>query len=180
MDHIAKAAKVNKAMLHYYFSSKQNLYQLVVKDVFLRMSPMLIQLIASEPEPKDFLEQVTDFYIDLYTKNPDFVRMMVLELIQNPKNITAILAELFQKSGQSGPPKIFFLIRKWQEEGKVTEEDPFQFMLNVISLSLLSFIGKPILEGVFRLATGDSPAKKDFKENRVKSVIHLLKHGMLT
>jgi AcrR family transcriptional regulator len=179
MDRIARAANVNKAMLHYYFASKKNLYQLVVKEVFLVMSPRIMELVNSDPGPEEFIEGLAHFYGDLNIKNPDFVRMIVLELVQNPKNIQAIITELFISTGLEGPPRILKLISKWQEEGKVTEEDPFHFILNLISLSLFSFLGKPIMEGVFRLTSIDTSNKKEFKEKRVQSVIHIAKHGML-
>ncbi|MCP5051919.1 MAG: TetR/AcrR family transcriptional regulator, partial [bacterium] len=185
IERIAQSAKANKAMIFYYFSSKETLYQLVIKDVFDKMSPVIVELVASDPSPEEFLERVTEFYVGVYSQNPDFVRMMVLEMIQNPKALTVVIADLFQggegETGKTGPPQLFGLIRKWRAQGAITEDDPFQFMLNVFSLSLLSFIGKPFLEGIFRLSTGESPSgsKKDFKEKRTRSVIHLLKRGML-
>jgi AcrR family transcriptional regulator len=178
MERIAKSAKVNKAMIFYYFSSKQDLYQLIIKEVFDRMSPVVMELIVSEPGPEEFLERVTEFYVGIYSQNPDFVRMVVLELIQNPKTIVSVVTRFFEE--KEGPPQLVQLIRRWHEQKVITEEDPFQFMLNVVSLSLFSFIAKPFLEALFSLAAGEPPAKQDFNQKRINSVVRLLKRGMLT
>jgi TetR/AcrR family transcriptional regulator len=181
IETIAKAANINKAMIFYYFASKENLYQLVIKNVFQQLSPGIAQLISSQPTPELFLEKVTEFYVGIFSKNPDFVRMEALELIQNPKNITSAVTRFFQeKEGQAGPPQLIRLLKNWVEEKRVTEEDPFQFMLNIVSLSVFSFIAKPFLEGIFRLSPEWTPHQEDFSEKRFKSIVHILKRGMLT
>jgi TetR/AcrR family transcriptional regulator len=68
------------------------------------------------------------------------------------------------------------LIRKWYKKGLISEADPLQFMLNVVSLSLFSFIGKPFLEVVFQEYT----PPEEFEKKRIKSIVNLLKRGMLT
>jgi TetR/AcrR family transcriptional regulator len=180
IDRIAKAANINKAMIFYYFSSKENLYQLVVKNVFQQVAPGIIQLVSSHPVPGVFLEKVTEFYIGIFSKNPDFVRMVGLELIQNPKNIVSAVTRFFQeKDGQIAPPQLIRLIEEWKEKKLISEDDPFQFMLNIVSLSILSFIVRPFLEGIFRLDPEWTPYQEDFVEKRMKSVINILKRGML-
>lgn len=183
MERIAKSAKINKAMIFYYFSSKKNLYQRVVKEVFDQISPLVIRLILSNPSAEEFLERITELYVNFFSRNPEFVRMVILELIQNPKNITSIITRFFkEKMGrqQMGPPQLIGLIEKWREENAISEDDPFQFMLNVVSLSLLSFPGKSFLEAIFQLSPTYSPHHEDFYQKRIKSVVNVLKRGMLT
>lgn len=180
MERIAKRAKVNKAMLFYYFNSKKNLYQNVIRNMFERMSPVIFDLILSNPRPEEFMERIARFYVDLYDNNPDFVHMIALEVLQNPGNLSSIFAEIFKTKAGKGPDQLFHLIFKWKQEGLISEENPFQFMLNVVSLSLLSFIGKPFMEALYHTATGELPPMDNFKEERIRSIIHILKRGMLT
>lgn len=180
MERIAKSAKVNKAMIFYYFSSKENLYEVVIGDVFSRVYPLMMELLKSEPTAEVFLEKATEFYVRVFSRNPEFVKMIALELIQNPENITSFLKGIFDARGKEtgfvGPPRLNRLIGKWYEEGSISEGDPFQFMLNVVSLSLLSFLGKPFLEGLLQVTV----PTEDFEKKRIKSVVNLLKRGMLT
>lgn len=180
MERIAKSAKVNKAMLFYYFNSKKNLYQNVIRDMFERMAPIIFQLVVSEPGPEEFMERIARFYVELYDNNPEFVRMMALEVIQNPGNLSSILSEFFKAKEGMGPDRLFHMIIKWKQEKLISEENPFHFMLNVVSLSLLSFLGRPFMEALYSVATGEAPPLENFKEERIRSIVHLLKRGMLT
>ena len=185
MERIAEAAKINKAMLFYYFASKKNLYQRVIREVFQQIFPMVMQLLSSQPTAEEFLEQLPGLYVGFAAKNPQFMHLVMLELIQNPKNITSVLTEFFKENaekGLPGPPQLIQLIRNWHEKKIITEEDPMHFMLNVVSLSLLSILAKPFLEALFRLAP-QAPAApagdEEFLRKRVNSIINVLKRGML-
>lgn len=179
MDRIAKEAKINKAMIFYYFSSKENLYEVVIGDVFSRVYPRMMELLKSGPTAENFLEKATEFYVRIFSRNPEFVKMIALELIQNPDNIMSFIKGIFEAKGKEagfvGPPRLLEMIGKWYEEGSITEGDPFQFMLNLVSLSLLSFLGKPFLEALLQVT---EPAE-DFEKKRIESVVNLLKRGML-
>lgn len=175
MDSIAKAAKVNKAMIFYYFSSKEQLHRAVVKDIFDIIAPMFSRLVMSDPTPEEFIEQATAIYADLYTKHPFFVKMVAMELIQNSRTITSAIKSFFIEKGPPGPQNISGLLNKWKNEGRLVEENPYHFMLNLVTLGLLSFIASPFVESLFGL---EAESKKPGPE-RMASVARLLKRGML-
>jgi TetR/AcrR family transcriptional regulator len=180
MDRIAKEAKINKAMIFYYFSSKEKLYELVIRDVFSGIYPKMLELLSSDPSAGEFLERATEIYVGIFSRSPEFVKMIALELIQNPDNLRSYIRGMFDSNehapASTGPVRIRELVEKWFAEGSITEGDPFQFMLNLSSLSLLSFLGKPFLEAVFQL----SVPPEEFEKKRIESVVNLLKRGMLT
>lgn len=177
MERIAKAAKINKAMIFYYFTSKKNLYQLVVQQVFSNFYPKIMELLSSNPTAEVFLEKAPEIYMSFFSSKPDFVKMIAIELVQNPENITSVMQSLMKEKGDVMiPAHLRQLIKKWYKKRLISEGDPFQFMLNVVSLSLLSFIGKPLLEVIFQEYT----PLEEFEKKRIKSIVNLLKRGMLT
>jgi TetR/AcrR family transcriptional regulator len=186
IERIARTARINKAMIFYYFSSKKELYQRAVREVLEQFVPMITGLIAANPTAEEFLERLPGLYVGFLSRHPDFLRMVAMELIQNPGNITAIITGIIKENiqqGKSGPVQMIALIEKWVAENSVSETDPFQFMLNIISLSLLSLLGVPFLEAVFQLVPGwtQGPLTGDeFFQKRTKSIVNLLKRGMLT
>ncbi|MCJ7680955.1 MAG: TetR/AcrR family transcriptional regulator, partial [Candidatus Aminicenantes bacterium] len=96
MDRIARNAQINKAMIFYYFSTKESLYQEILKEALLQVF-MPISLIVSQAEhPEPFLEQVPGIYMNFFAKNPDFTRMVAFELVQNPENITRVIRSFFK------------------------------------------------------------------------------------
>jgi hypothetical protein len=103
--------------------------------------------------------------------------MIAIELVQNPGNITSVMQSLMKEKGDVKiPAQLRQLIKKWYKKGFISEGDPLQFMLNVVSLSLFSFIGKPLLEILFQEYT----PLEEFEKKRIKSIVNLLKRGMLT
>lgn len=175
MDKIAIRAEVNKALLFYYFSSKENLYQEVLKHVIRRVIPKIRNIILLEQSPEGFLEKLPEVYIEFFYQNQSFVKMIAFDFVQRTDMIKATFEQAIGRGFSQGPRLILKKIEKWYEKGKITESDPLQFMINIISLCLFVFIARPILEVIFSQNIGD----EQFIRKRIKSVTNLLKEGML-
>ncbi len=176
IETIAKNAGVNKAMIFYYFSSKKELYKIIVQQVFSSIAPQLLQLIEAKPTATEFLEKAPEIYISFLAKNQDYFRMIGMELLQNADNIASTVKVVLADNLEVPLPRqLRAIIRAWYDEGQISEPDPIQFMINVISLSILFFIARPMVHLLF----GQSE-DKDFFEKRINSVVNVLKNGMLT
>ncbi len=55
VDRIARRARVNKAMLYYYFGSKQALYRALLRRMFALVAARLTPLAAADAPPADQL-----------------------------------------------------------------------------------------------------------------------------
>lgn len=176
VERIARNAAINKAMIFYYFSSKQNLYQEVLFHVMSKIFGRVSALIAGESGAEAFMEKMTEVYISFLAKNQDFVRMIALDMIQNPGNIDRFFKKFFEDRFENGPGLLFGKVKEWYEKGEITESDPLQFIINILSLNIFVFIGKPIFEAIFNVKIDEID---DFYEKRIKSVVSILKRGML-
>lgn len=176
VDRIAKRAAVNKAMIFYYFSSKENLYKIVLSLVLLELIKQVQTVLRDSFTPAELVEALPRTYIGFFLKNPDILKMIALELVQNPKHITALVSEIF--CSVAIPPQKLFHSRvlKWHEEGSISEDDPVHFIMNIVSLSIFSILGIPVVEAILNLKI---ERDKDFIEKRIQSIVHLLKKGML-
>ena len=152
MDRIARTAGINKAMVFYYYSSKQS------------------------TSPERFLETLPEVYIRFFSRKQNFLKMIGFEIIQNPNQITSLVAEIFNDSHQSPPVFIKKKISDWNQKGLITEPDPVHFFLNIIPLCLFSFLGKPMVEAIFGRKIADNEA---YLQKRIQSITNLLKRGML-
>jgi AcrR family transcriptional regulator len=176
MEAIARGAGSNKAMLFYYFSSKDNLYQTVLHRALVDIFSEIGRFITPAITPEIFLEKFPEIYIRFFARNPDFVRIMVFDLIHNPENVTAAMAEIIHEKMSLGPKPLLGLIKRWHGQGLISEADPLHFMMNIVALSIFSFIGKPMVEAIsgIKVANGE-----DYYRKRIESVINILKRGML-
>ena len=176
MESIAERAGINKAMLFYYFSSKDNLYQtvllLVLADFFAEISRFISPLL----NPEVFLEKFPEIYIHFFARNPNLVRIMAFDLIQNPENFTAAMAEIIHDKMSFKPHPFLELIRGWHDQGLISEADPLHFMMNIVALSIFSFIGKPMVEAISGIKVENDA---NFFRKRIASVVNVLQRGML-
>jgi TetR/AcrR family transcriptional regulator len=175
MERIAALAKVNKALLFYYFSSKENLYREVLKHAIRKVIPKVRNIVLLEQSPEGFLEKLPAVYIEFISRNQSFIKMIAFDFVQQTDLIKTTFEQAIGKGFRQGPRLILKKIEKWYQKGLITESDPLQFMINIISLCLFIFIARPIIEAIFNQKIGD----EQFVRNRIKSVINILKQGML-
>jgi len=74
MDAIAKRARVNKALLYYYFKSKDALYEAVILYVFTGMRDRLSPVLESDASPRQKILDFAATYFDYIAQKPNFPR----------------------------------------------------------------------------------------------------------
>ena len=66
MQEIADKAGINKAMLHYYYRSKQLLFEAVFKHAFLLLAPQLNKILNDDSNIEDKIRNFTFNYIYIH------------------------------------------------------------------------------------------------------------------
>lgn len=80
IDHIAKIAGVNKALIYYHFKSKEELYIAIINDLFEKAASASIELTGASV--RENLLQGIEHFIDFLHDNPYFVKMMDQSVMQ--------------------------------------------------------------------------------------------------
>ncbi len=176
VEAIARAAGCNKAMLFYYFSSKEKLYQAVLGRALGEIFAEIGSVVHEQLTPESFMERFPEIYIRFLARNPDLPRILVFDLIHNPENVSQAMVEIFRENASFNPQRLLQMIRSWYDQELISESEPLHFMLNVISLSIFSFVGRPIVEAISCLKISDND---EFYRTRIQSVVNILKKGML-
>lgn len=173
MQAIADDAGVNKALLHYYFESKDKLYYIVLKSAFSDLIEALLEIFGSEEGFEPWLRRLIRRLLQEITSRPQFSRFMIWELNAREKQLPRLFKELLPERMQGG-----FLERiqaKLARAG-VGDYPAEQFMLNVVSLCIYPSIARPLLEQVLG---AEFFAEPDFIVQREEEVFELIKHGIL-
>jgi len=101
---------------------------------------------------------------------------MVFDLIHNPENVTAAMAAIVHEKMSCMPHPLLGLIKRWHGQRLISEADPLHFMMNIVALSIFSFIGKPMVEAISGIKVASN---EDFYRKRIVSVVNVLQRGML-
>ncbi|MFC2158079.1 TetR/AcrR family transcriptional regulator [Acidobacteriota bacterium] len=176
MDTISKEAGVNKAMLFYYFVSKENLYQTVIDSALKEYLKGVRSMMRPDLSPQKLLEELPKLIFTFFSKKRDIIRLIGFELIQNPDNLVPYMSRVLQGGVINGPKLVSRRVTSWYKKGKITEPDPLHFILNIMSLSIFSIVVRPMVAGIFGRSDEDDDK---FYEKRIQSVTNVLIHGML-
>lgn len=167
---IAQAAGCTQALIHYYFRTKENLFQ----TIFSKKLDLFINTIAmTEDESLPFTEMLKLRIIrlfDLLVENPKLPVMIFNEFIVN-QNQRDSMQQLFLASCIESMKKMEKQITEQVVLGKIRETTVMDLTLNIFSLVVSFFVYLPFLEkiGVF---TEDN--KKEFLEHRKNEIINII------
>jgi AcrR family transcriptional regulator len=147
MQDIADRAGINKALLHYYFRSKDKLFDMVFQEAAMKFLPRVSILFEADMPIFDKVRTFVDNYITMMMDNP-FIPLFVLnEVHKSPEDF---IAKIW---GGKLPPVAEFSaqIQKEIEAGKIRPIKPVHLMMNMIAMCAFPFVSKPIISGVFKL-----------------------------
>jgi len=173
MQEIANEAGINKALLHYYFRTKQKLFEAIFRKLFSQIFPNLEMLIKSD-NPIDLkLGDFIEKYTEVMLKNP-FLPAFLLKEINRDANF---FATIFKEKGIE-LSKILEMFEKEMEAGNIVRMNPKDLIINMLSMCLFPFAAKPILQ--LMLFENDSKAYNLFLKERKTTVKYFVLNSILT
>lgn len=147
MQEIADEANINKAMLHYYFRNKQQLFEAVFMSAFQKFAPQMNGIFNSEASVFEKINDFTARYISFVIENPYLPTFLIQEININPE-----FTESFFKAHNVPNPGLFEnQIAEEVEKGILKPIDPKQLLLNLFSLCAFPFVGSGLVKGVLKL-----------------------------
>ncbi|MDC1106803.1 TetR/AcrR family transcriptional regulator [Prolixibacteraceae bacterium] len=141
MQRIADVAEINKALLHYYFRSKEKLYDEVVKDLMGQIASKIISILESEDTNALKIETVVRMYTEMIEKHPKLPLFIMNEIHDNPERLTQALDQLSEKI-----QKVRNLLSTEVDGGTF---DGLHMFVNLIGMSVFPFLAKPLLSHLF-------------------------------
>ena len=83
VDEIAARTRTSKRMIYYYFGDKEGLFVAVLEAAYARIRTIEGGLDLEGLPPIEALRKLTEFTFTYQNANPDFVRLVMVENIQN-------------------------------------------------------------------------------------------------
>ncbi|MDT3688156.1 MAG: TetR/AcrR family transcriptional regulator [Pseudorhodoplanes sp.] len=87
VDEIAKAAKINKQLIYYYFGEKSNLYLAVLEDAYADIRAHESALDLDSLDPIAAMKKLVAFTFDYVMQNRTFVQLLTNENLMEAKHI---------------------------------------------------------------------------------------------
>lgn len=163
MQEIADEAGINKALLHYYYRSKDKLFEAVFMEAFSKMVPSIVNLLTQEMPLFEKIELFADKYIDLFLENPFIPGFVIQELGQNPQRVVNLISD-------TGIQPLAFInkINEEIENGTIKPISPQHLIVNLLALCVFPFVAAPIIKGL--IFTKDNDQFTEFIKQRKKEI----------
>lgn len=167
MQDIAEKAGINKALLHYYYRTKEKLYEAVAKAVINRAVPAVRKVLESDLPLHEKLNGFIETYMGIIRMNPFIPLFIISEVNKHPQHfIDKILpAEL---------PSPNFFIKQVEESiarGEIRAVNPRHLILNIISLIIFPFIARPMARIFLGLTNAEMEKMLDERKTEVQSFV---------
>ena len=174
---IARKAGVTHAMLHYYYRTKENLFQKVFQEK-VQMIANSFEVIFDEALPfeeiiKSFIEKHFDFLI----QNPGLINFVQNEIRVNKENGIILRNILFAKMNYIFN-RFEKILDKEISEGTIKPIKPIELFTNILSLNLSTAIIISITGEMIMFNQDFKPDDiflKQRKENNVQYILYSLR-----
>jgi TetR/AcrR family transcriptional regulator len=169
-DSIAAAAGVNKAMLYYYFKSKDGLYEAVVEDQFAEFNCEAIQVLSAPGSARAALLRYVDLHVDFISQRNQSAPLFQQMAMTGHKFLKRIVRRYFAARGKA----LGNVITRGIRQGEFRQVDPFQTSVSIIALIVFYFSSAPVLK---LLGHADAYSAVNLGR-RKREVVDFIRHGL--
>jgi TetR/AcrR family transcriptional regulator len=170
MQDIADTAGINKALLHYYFRNKENLFNAVFTEALAAMVGTVSNIFMGQGSLEEKLVRFYDYHITFLQQNSYLPWFIINGLYEKPDQIRELMTR-----NNFHPDKVLArIVDNLKEEG-IEMEVPLQMFANILSLSIFPVVARPMLSHFFSLTDEDMDR---FYEERKKNLPRFIINGM--
>jgi AcrR family transcriptional regulator len=170
MQEIADRAGINKSLLHYYFRTKEKLFDYIFSTIVGKIGIMLAKVMDEQYNIETKIQMFVDGYIDLLLANPFLPNFIINQMTRNPDSILSKFAIA------NIDPQSYFIPLQKQLDKEGYHILPQEFIVNLLSLVIFPLVARPVIEGV--LFNKDSKSFKAFIKERKESIPKFILAGL--
>lgn len=170
MDEIARVAKVNKALLYYYFRSKEELFRFVLETLLSQLRAGADLRSAAQFSASHRLSAVIDNFFEFVQAHPNYPRLVQRVLMSRGPNLEWVVSQYYKPLHV----RLVGLIEEGISAGEFRKVDVRNTALTVVSVMVFYFSAAPVLSRIL----GHDPMDPREVAERRKAVHDFLEHGL--
>jgi len=152
-DAIARAAKVNKALLYYYFKDKEALYGAVLDHVFGGLLASVGEALNRDLPPRRKIIAYAAAHFDYIASHPQYPPIVQGEMMAAGRDRATHLERIVKQYFRPLFGRVAQVLREGQAAGEFRAVDPLHFVPSMIAVIVFYFTSAPAL----RAMTGKNP-----------------------
>lgn len=175
-DAIAHAAKVNKALLYYYFKDKESLHGAVLDQVFGGLWVTVQEILSRDLPPREKILAYAGAHFDYIASHPLYPRIAQSEMMTasrgKPVHLERIVTKYFRPLFMS----VAEVLKTGIASGDFRPVDPWQFIPSMISVIVFYFTSAPAM----RLMSGSDPLSPERIARRRAAVLDFVSAALFS
>ncbi|MFY7826318.1 MAG: TetR/AcrR family transcriptional regulator [Flectobacillus sp.] len=174
MQEIADNAGINKALLHYYFRNKEQLFKRVFAGIVGKLIPNLNTIIQSEKPIFEKIQAFIDAYLDFLLANQELPLFVANELSRNAN----LIVGAFEENGLK--PMIGQMVMEIAnaiETKQIRPINPAHLLMNIVSMCVFPFMGRSIFQKV--LMQVPEEMYQELLKQRKKEIYEMVYHSIV-
>ncbi len=175
-EHIAAAAGVNKALLYYYFDSKEKLYLAAFEMVAARVRDSTMAVFLREISPGEKLLRTALNHFDRILTQREFQSLMQQEMMRLHKGEQGALPILVKRVFGPLQTMLQAMVREGIATGELIEADWMQIALAALGANVFYFLSAPI----WRLSMPFDPFDSEVLRARRVALVEFLGRAIFT
>jgi TetR/AcrR family transcriptional regulator len=169
-DAIAAAAGVNKALLYYYFKSKEGLYQAVVGSQLKGFQEQARKVLSAKGPAGPILLRYVSYHFDFIGTHPNYPRIFQRMMMEGDR----ALEQLIRNHSIPLKRRLVAVLERGMKSGEFRRVDKNHAIISIAGLIVHYFNIAP----AFRLVTGQDPFSKVNLETRKAEVLNFIRYAL--
>jgi TetR/AcrR family transcriptional regulator len=167
---IAAAAGVNKALLYYYFRSKERLYEAVVEDHFREFNRQALEVLAGPGSARGVLLQYVGLHFDFISARRRYACLYQQMMITGGRPLERLVRKYFIPRSEAFGK----LLERGMREGEFRRVDAMHAAISIVALIVFYFSAAPVLRVLGR---PDAYSTLNLERRKVE-VLDFIRHGL--
>lgn len=169
-DAIARAARVNKALLYYYFKDKEALYGAVLDQVFGGLIAFVGEVLSRDLPPRERIVAYAGAHFDYIASHPLYPRIVQGEMMRAGRGRATQFERIVKLYFRPLFGQVAGVLRAGQASGEFRAVDPLQFIPSMIAIIVFYFNSAPVM----RVMTGKDPMSPERVAARRAAVLDFI------
>ena len=173
-DAIAREARVNKALLYYYFKDKETLYGAVLDDAFSGLKNTVFRVLDGDLPPREKIMAYAGAYFDFIASNQLYPRLMQREMMRAREGQSPHIDKVVKTYIQPIFARVADLIRKGTADGEFRPVSPVHFVPSMVAMIVFYFSSAPMMQKI----TGFNPLSPERIAQRREALVDFIAAGL--
>jgi TetR/AcrR family transcriptional regulator len=176
-DAIARAAKVNKALLYYYFKDKETLYGAALDAVFAGLTERIAEVLAQDLPPQAKIRGFVGAHFDFIASHTAYPRMVQREMMRAGRKGSPHLKRIIESYLRPTFARMREVMREGIARGEIRNLDPMDVMPSLVGLNIFYFSSAPMMR---LLMPGIDPLSPEQVARRRAAVLDFISAAIFT